>query len=68
MTLDCGRSPPSFSRRPRSARRWGWRCDGRLRLSRRDAPDPGLVVDQTMTGCTNNYLLLAVPLFIFVAT
>ncbi len=29
--------------------------------------DPGLVVDQTMNGLYNNYLLLAVPLFIFVA-
>ncbi len=29
--------------------------------------DVGLVVDQTMNGLYNNYLLLAVPLFIFVA-
>jgi len=29
--------------------------------------DMGLVVDQTMNGLYNNYLLLAVPLFIFVA-
>ena len=29
--------------------------------------DLGLVVDQTMNGLYNNYLLLAVPLFIFVA-
>lgn len=29
--------------------------------------DPGLVVDQTMNGLYNNYLLLAIPLFIFVA-
>jgi C4-dicarboxylate transporter, DctM subunit len=29
--------------------------------------DPGLVVDQTMNGLDNNYLLLAVPMFIFVA-
>ena len=29
--------------------------------------DPGLVVDQTMNGLYNNSLLLAVPLFIFVA-
>jgi len=29
--------------------------------------DPGLVVDQTMNGLYNNYLLLAVPMFIFVA-
>jgi C4-dicarboxylate transporter, DctM subunit len=29
--------------------------------------DPGLVVDQAMNGLYNNYLLLAVPLFIFVA-
>lgn len=29
--------------------------------------DPGLLVDQTMNGLYNNYLLLAVPLFIFVA-
>jgi C4-dicarboxylate transporter DctM subunit len=27
--------------------------------------DPGLVVDQTMNGLYNNYLLLAIPLFIF---
>jgi C4-dicarboxylate transporter DctM subunit len=29
--------------------------------------DLGLVVDQTMNGLYNNYLLLAIPLFIFVA-
>ena len=29
--------------------------------------DPGLVVDQTMNGLYNNYLLLAIPLSIFVA-
>ena len=29
--------------------------------------DVGLVVDQTMNGLYNNYLLLAIPLFIFVA-
>ena len=29
--------------------------------------DVGLVVDQTMNGLYNSYLLLAVPLFIFVA-
>ncbi len=29
--------------------------------------DAGLVVDQTMNGLYNNYLLLAIPLFIFVA-
>ena len=29
--------------------------------------DPGLVVDQTMNGLYNSYLLIAVPLFIFVA-
>src|SRR3984893_13371964 len=29
--------------------------------------DIGLVVDQTMNGLYNSYLLLAVPLFIFVA-
>jgi len=29
--------------------------------------DVGLVVDQTMNGLYNSYLLIAVPLFIFVA-
>jgi tripartite ATP-independent transporter DctM subunit len=29
--------------------------------------DPGLVVDQTMNGLYNSYLLIAVPMFIFVA-
>jgi len=29
--------------------------------------DPGLVLDQTMNGLYNSYLLIAVPLFIFVA-
>src|SRR6516225_7664796 len=29
--------------------------------------DPGLVVDQTMNGLYNNYLIAAVPMFIFVA-
>ncbi|TRZ69219.1 MAG: TRAP transporter large permease [Comamonadaceae bacterium] len=29
--------------------------------------DVGLVVDQTMNGLSNNYLLLSIPLFIFVA-
>ena len=59
---DLRRSPPCWGRR--SACRC-WRAGFTYLIA--SGQDLGLVTDQTMNGLYNSYLLIAIPLFIFVA-